>query len=85
MKRGWEFGVVAGELVQGRLEQREHVTCVEFAPHSRERNKISTKFCKGNLLDIRYHFIIFKLAVVENKRPMVWKDMTIRPRRAPTS
>jgi hypothetical protein len=29
---GLEVGVVAGELVQGRLEQREHVTFLEFAP-----------------------------------------------------
>jgi hypothetical protein len=34
---GLGVGVVAGELVQGRLEQREHVTFLEFAPLHQER------------------------------------------------
>lgn len=40
-----EVGVVAGELVQGRLEQREHVTVLEFAPSNKRE-----KFCKRNSL-----------------------------------
>lgn len=71
---------MAGKLVQGRLEQREHVTFLRICPLNQEGEIVSRhNFCESNSLifDITRYFTFFSFELVEKKVKDL-KDLTAR-------